>query len=1052
MKFQNINRKSVSYASTYDEDKAEIRTECSIKGTSYCGHQYIAISPDGTQIATLNTSNHQIKLCQFKDLSVLWEIDCEEFKNFEEPSEEVNWSLSVSNQFVLDDGNVDVLIAVSCFDDDCDMRYYHTSRHQSQNENKSSTWIISVTNQSRIPTPINNIGGIISFLNNKAHDLTEIVLINIQGITKYLINHKEIKNTTYNQDNNGWFNFFFSDKSIETFDFPEKYFIEMKRISDNRTCNTFIQQSLVKGRLIVEDYKDQVQTVEMYNLKTNLLENTFQKYEESVIRIGSPSFAISNNESLFAYCRGANNITIYLMENGLEVTTKKFQEKNIQILFFDFVQDDSKLLIVIEKGQYNEDTAEIDFTPNIVIWDLFICSDNCVRRANDNFSLFPTKHEYPQRLVNSFGNIITITEDGIIISIFKEPKIIKLINPESNISTRNLIISDKDNPIIDPSLSCMDDYLIYNYSGERLYSQSKDNIGIIIKNPEPWVQNKNYGRILVYLNDCRTIQLIIGKSTVQIWRRIKGVPSSTKVLEYIWVNKYTENHRQFQIQHLEVGHENFSITLYIPSGITPKSGNNIKLEWPEKVNNTVDACQALEFLEKIKNVNSNPKKQFQFKNLIQQTESIVTNCFIKRCGLWRMLDIRFDIMANLIRGNCVSIIRKILSSKSINGKNRYLHIPRCYSWNKQIKETDLEIAIKCAEKGYQKDTIIVKYLLDYYSDNATKTSNWMFTVSKAIPFLYKYHLEFYIKELFQKPCFGTNEIYLEKSSLDTGNIIKCNNKNIQALNINMGLVKRKEFSSLFKKLIFKYYYVKASNIMRTNPPNQVYMVPLPDFIVYPEGINDKRDELWKIPLKLLKMLVWPRGHIIEKEEKMSPFLRMIRSEDRAEIFDNPSIAAIIDFKWNTARGYYLRQIFLYIMFALAYGLRAEDVLRLYSKLGLSESANSFYVYIIKLCYGRRLLLYWIGFYLLNIERIQIMHNGLKRYLSFYNFFDVFSVILPIIIVSIQEYYKITFLVNGEEKDYNDKVYIVDALYKSFAILIISMEFLLVSLCIVYLLY
>ena len=76
------------------------------------------------------------------------------------------------------------------------------------------------------------------------------------------------------------------------------------------------------------------------------------------------------------------------MENGLEVTTKEFTEKNVQILFFDFVQDDSKLLIVI-KGKYNDDNAKDDFTSVIVVWELFNCSDTCVRMINDTFSLIP---------------------------------------------------------------------------------------------------------------------------------------------------------------------------------------------------------------------------------------------------------------------------------------------------------------------------------------------------------------------------------------------------------------------------------------------------------------------------------------------------------------------------------------------------------------------------------------------------------------------------------------------------------------------------------------
>src|SRR3954471_13477911 len=101
-------------------------------------------------------------------------------------------------------------------------------------------------------------------------------------------------------------------------------------------------------------------------------------------------------------------------------------------------------------------------------------------------------------------------------------------------------------------------------------------------------------------------------------------------------------------------------------------------------------------------------------------------------------------------------------------------------------------------------------------------------------------------------------------------------------------------------------------MIRTKSPNQIYMVHLPDFTVYPDGIDDKQNKCWMIFLKFLKLLIWPRGHIIKKEEEMSPFLRMIRNENSAEIYDNPSIAAIIDFKWNTARKFFFRQILLYI--------------------------------------------------------------------------------------------------------------------------------------------
>src|SRR5690348_5194929 len=108
---------------------------------------------------------------------------------------------------------------------------------------------------------------------------------------------------------------------------------------------------------------------------------------------------------------------------------------------------------------------------------------------------------------------------------------------------------------------------------------------------------------------------------------------------------------------------------------------------------------------------------YEFECLVQQTEYIVKKHSITKRGLWRMIDIRFDIMASLIRGKCVTIIKNLLSYE----KNQHLHIPRCRSWGGQIKETDLEIAIKFTKSNYHEDTIIIRCLLNYYSDNAVKS-------------------------------------------------------------------------------------------------------------------------------------------------------------------------------------------------------------------------------------------------------------------------------------------------------------------------------------------
>ena len=48
-------------------------------------------------------------------------------------------------------------------------------------------------------------------------------------------------------------------------------------------------------------------------------------------------------------------------------------------------------------------------------------------------------------------------------------------------------------------------------------------------------------------------------------------------------------------------------------------------------------------------------------------------------------------------------------------------------------------------------------------------------------------LNFYVKELFRKPCFCTNEVYLEKS--DVIRMDEVNRGNVRALNVNLGLEK-----------------------------------------------------------------------------------------------------------------------------------------------------------------------------------------------------------------------------------------------------------------------
>src|SRR6266496_5416196 len=101
-----------------DEEKAEILTISSLNSIKIIPHndRYIAISPDGTQIVTLNLDTFQLNLCKSDNLSELHKVSCVSFERAEH-IDSATWSLAVSNEITLNDGTVDVLIAVSCFDD-----------------------------------------------------------------------------------------------------------------------------------------------------------------------------------------------------------------------------------------------------------------------------------------------------------------------------------------------------------------------------------------------------------------------------------------------------------------------------------------------------------------------------------------------------------------------------------------------------------------------------------------------------------------------------------------------------------------------------------------------------------------------------------------------------------------------------------------------------------------------------------------------------------------------------------------------------------------------
>ncbi|CAI2171670.1 19816_t:CDS:10 [Funneliformis geosporum] len=938
---------------------------------------HVAISPNGQQVATFNTVN---------SLSEIRPIKCDALNDIDSSSRLV-WSLAISNPIdQIDNGDMhaETLIALSCFDEKDMMlgksissttasltyqhqdgeKEIHNLSYEVNDEEKAreliksmnaNSWVISTWREARISTEVDEFGGLIRFLDDDPlhpHTAT-ILVVNVNGITKtsFNLDNITIKKTSTCDDYSSWWEklpIFPQPAPRQELIFPLKVQAELIKLYQNTPCLELLSRSIENDYFIIEDYKDRMQVVEMYNMRTNQLEMVFHQRAESVATSfghGSPAVAISRHKTFLAYCRGANSITIYLMENSLEISTQCFPHIE-RILLLDFINEDESLLIIAQEKENSP--------PLIIIWDLFSYMDNAIRVLRDTKKLFPFQQ---YRLVRNCGTILLIdNSDGSVIPILNDPFIKNILVP-AFISKRKLIElrlqylhdSEWDQAVY---------HTVFNQKGEYYDAESeKEKNSVIVNDMEPWVHNKDYGRISAFLDDEKTTQLFIGETSVQVWYRKDK--NSKKRLKYIWV---IPTKGILIIKSLEIGKREFKVTL--SSQPTQSFGeNNEVIHWPFKINAVGDACSALRYLYKKRDDPAGPKKQQQYENLVQTIETSIRKFILKRPAIWRLIDVRYNVMASLIYGRRVHLVQQILNTKDSDFSMRYLHTPRLYEWPRKPKTSDLEIVIKCCEGRRQKrDVEMIGFFLDYYSDNAMDNTGWMFTVSRAIPLLFENRLDTYLKDLFSKPIFGTKEIHLDESHINAKDLPQGKIKFIKAFIPKTELMPKTEPSRIrnikelqpIMKIIDKSknsftHNQQLAALQKVIPGLDrgdssalvaLRLVPLPDFTVFPDGTKDKDINYRMLPLQLLRMMVWPRGYTITKSAKLSPFLRVIRKDKNGMVFDNPAMEAVIDFKWESARNHFLRHAFLFFCFAGLFCVLTGAVRNSFVKKTLVSAKNA----------------------------------------------------------------------------------------------------------------
>ncbi|CAG8502577.1 9378_t:CDS:10 [Funneliformis caledonium] len=930
---------------------------------------------------------------------------------------------------------------------------------------------------------------------------TSCIIINAEGIFKVNYFEKRGEKLTFN-----------SKFSVERFSFPKRLEKELKAWYKSKHCLDRLWSCIYHHYFFVDQYKDGVHTIEMYNLSTmEQMQIFINRHEESVQHTAShisSVFAVSQNKQLVACSNGEKSVTLFWIENGLDIGTIELGIET-RILFLEFIDKDEKLLIITEeevfldvkeeskatngenpialtviveedvddsdnKGKQQipiekENSYYNDVEPNRVtkvkIWDLFSSSDDAVRTGMSG-DLFPSKDNYHSHMARIPSKLYRMKDDGSLFSIIEHDGFVNLVNGVETDATIlfgcTIFQAFETTPDQEENMPYVyskheEDTKLHKIFRRKMPS---DVHKAIVDNKEPWVDINNYRRISAYLDADETIQLIIGHSTVQVWRNLPrqkkdkkegfNLPKKEPVLEYIWANNIPTEHdtedSRLQLQELWVGDYAFSLTVswqYWEGGIVTSYYK--RLSFPCKdghVTPVLHACETLEHLNKRNNKIIDYKKMVEFEQIVEKTSRIVWRFIKKKPKIFKMMDVRYNVLSSLIRGGCYYLVKTALfgdmtleelkaekkNSKKLkkdddvkNGTHKYkhiLHIPRSKEWisdisppkgnkpkynkkssgfyhrfisflseiivwfyklikckkkrnNNGIEEqsktkirmptTDLEWAIEYCKGRERKDAIMVGYLLEYYSENALHHIGWMITISKALPLLYRYNLDYYVKALFYKECFADKELGTE---YDASEIIPEHSKprrnkiqDFKAFKPNTTLVSDKNHKPTLQ-VIFEFITVKLPRYYTdfvdnfdndlAPPPIALRVVPLPNFTVH--NIPKARVSYdWKSNLlRLLKILIIPRGYVIGREDKRL------------------------------------------LTYAICFGVISWAYM---SKLETTGHIKGLLIAVIA-CF------YYLAYYLIAVEVLQALHHGFRESLSVSNMFDIISIITPCIVMSI----------------------------------------------------
>ncbi|CAB5191232.1 unnamed protein product [Rhizophagus irregularis] len=341
-------------------------------------------------------------------------------------------------------------------------------------------------NVENIP-PINHRGGVVTFLRytkNSQKKSATLICMDYMRIQKIKIKLKSIqkrmqfgcrKNISVSKDG--------------TYLLPENLFEKLESIKDAKRNWKFLLKSRYQEFLMIDTSNHQKINIEIYDVNNLQLVNVFYRHRgEQCLNSNDKEpgiFAISTDSRLFAYSYYGNNvITLYLMENGLEIVSKRF-DKIYKIKFLEFIEKDKKLFIIGEDKEHN-----VKFH----IWIISGCFKNDfpvsrddIKLSGNDISTLLKYDEYYHTLTKANGKIVTLekyNEDRF--------KVLLDILPIKRTAFR-------ENDVV------ADEHYEHKYRSSDL---------------EPWNNNVNDTRTIHgrFLNNDRRFLFIIGQNSIQVWK------------------------------------------------------------------------------------------------------------------------------------------------------------------------------------------------------------------------------------------------------------------------------------------------------------------------------------------------------------------------------------------------------------------------------------------------------------------------------------------------------------------------------------------------------